>query len=338
MRPIKVEFQACGPYANRESVDFEAISKQGLFLICGKTGIGKTMILDAMTFALYGKSSGHGRDDFESMRCTKADFNTNTFVRFIFENNGEVYHFERRLVRKRTNLSPEYNLMRKNDAGAWDVLLENAKEKVLNAKAEEIIGLDYDQFRQVMILPQGQFEKLLTSDSAEKEKILSTIFGEDKWKSIAEVFYQNADKQKKLVAEKKATIKTSLQEDGFNNITELQMDIGSKQQQLETIEEEHNKTNYDKIIKEQQDNISIANRFKDLHDAEKRVGELEGQTELRAGWMRQLKDAERAEAVRSLLSGFDAAEQAYRARCKDLEDKKKNEELKKDEEKNASEL
>ena len=173
MRPLKVEFQAFGPYAGREVVDFEAISNQGLFLICGKTGIGKTMILDAMTFALYGKSSGHGRDDFESMRCTKADFNTNTYVRFIFENNGEVYYFERRLVRKRTNLSPEYNLMRKNADGAWDVLLENAKEKVLNARAEEIIGLDYEQFRQVMILPQGQFEKLLISDSAEKEKILS---------------------------------------------------------------------------------------------------------------------------------------------------------------------
>ena len=89
MRPVKVEFQAFGPYAGQEAVDFEAISSKGLFLICGKTGTGKTMILDAMTFALYGKSSGHGRDDFEAMRCTKADFETTTFVKFEFENNGQ---------------------------------------------------------------------------------------------------------------------------------------------------------------------------------------------------------------------------------------------------------
>ncbi len=336
MRPLKVEFQAFGPYAGREVVDFEAISNQGLFLICGKTGIGKTMILDAMTFALYGKSSGHGRDDFESMRCTKADFNTNTYVRFIFENNGEVYYFERRLVRKRTNLSPEYNLMRKNADGAWDVLLENAKEKVLNARAEEIIGLDYEQFRQVMILPQGQFEKLLISDSAEKEKILSKIFGEEKWKSIAEVFYQNADKRKKQVADKKAAIRTSLQEEGFNNVTELKTDIGSKQRQLEALEADQAKTDYDKVIEEQQNNLVIVNRFKDLHDAEKRVGELNGQKEERAGWSRRIKDAERAEAIRSLLAGFDNASQAYDARCKDLEAKKKDEEAKKAEDRNAA--
>ena len=59
MKPIKIEFQAFGPYKGHEIVDFDAISSKGLFLICGKTGIGKTMILDAMTFALYGKSSGH---------------------------------------------------------------------------------------------------------------------------------------------------------------------------------------------------------------------------------------------------------------------------------------
>ena len=80
MRPMKVAFQAFGPYAGQEVVDFEALSSKGLFLICGKTGIGKTMILDAIILALFGKSSGHGRDDFESMRCTNAEFGVDTFV------------------------------------------------------------------------------------------------------------------------------------------------------------------------------------------------------------------------------------------------------------------
>ena len=104
MKPCTVEFQAFGPYAGHELVDFEKLAARGLFLICGKTGTGKTMILDAITFALYGKSSGHGRDDFEAMRCTNAAFDVTTYVRFTFENNGIYYRFERRLERKRKNL------------------------------------------------------------------------------------------------------------------------------------------------------------------------------------------------------------------------------------------
>ena len=78
MRPVKVEFQAFGPYAGFDSVDFDAIRANGLFLICGKTGIGKTMILDAMTYALYGKSSTEGRDRLEDMRCTNAGYDAIT--------------------------------------------------------------------------------------------------------------------------------------------------------------------------------------------------------------------------------------------------------------------
>ena len=183
MKPCTVEFQAFGPYAGHELVDFEKLAARGLFLICGKTGTGKTMILDAITFALYGKSSGHGRDDFEAMRCTNAAFDVTTYVRFTFENNGIYYRFERRLERKRKNLSASYMVWQKDENGTWTALFENAKEKMLNEKAEEIIGLSYEQFRQVIVLPQGQFEKFLTSDSADKEKILTSIFGEEKWQA-----------------------------------------------------------------------------------------------------------------------------------------------------------
>lgn len=87
------------------------------------------MILDAITFALYGKSSGHGRDDFEAMRCTNAAFDVTTYVRFTFENNGIYYRFERRLERKRKNLSASYMVWQKDENGTWTALFENAKEK-----------------------------------------------------------------------------------------------------------------------------------------------------------------------------------------------------------------
>ena len=154
MRPLKVEFGAFGPYAGKESVDFEAIAARGLFLICGKTGMGKTMILDAITFALYGRGSGQDRDTFEAMRCTKADPKAVTFVSFEFENHGRYYHFERRMVPKVKKLAHEYNLMEKEEGGAWEVVLDNAKDGVLSKRAEEIIGLKYEQFCQVIMDPE----------------------------------------------------------------------------------------------------------------------------------------------------------------------------------------
>jgi len=222
MKPCTVEFQAFGPYAGHELVDFEKLAARGLFLICGKTGTGKTMILDAITFALYGKSSGHGRDDFEAMRCTNAAFDVTTYVRFTFENNGIYYRFERRLERKRKNLSASYMVWQKDENGTWTALFENAKEKMLNEKAEEIIGLSYEQFRQVIVLPQGQFEKFLTSDSADKEKILTSIFGEEKWQAVAQLMFEEATERRQQLKSLQEQISNSLQEEACETLAELE--------------------------------------------------------------------------------------------------------------------
>jgi DNA repair exonuclease SbcCD ATPase subunit len=330
MRPLKVEFQAFGPYAGHEMVDFEAISSKGLFLICGKTGIGKTMILDAMTFALFGKSSGHGRDNFEAMRCTNADFDTSTYVKFDFENHGEYYRFERRLERKRKNLSASYNVALKGDDGVWRPLMENAKETAVNSKAVEIIGLDYDQFRQVIILPQGQFERLLTSGSEEKEIILSKIFGERKWKNIADRFYDKAFERKRELTGIKDKISNSLNEEDCNSISQLELVVNHKKDEEKALDKEYEAAEYDKTIKEQQGLLAIAKRFSDLHTAENNVNELENQKEDRAAWEKTLNEARRADKVRALLDEEKKAATALATRQKaeknariDAENKKK---------------
>lgn len=337
MRPIRVEFQAFGPYVGHEKVDFEAISSKGLFLICGKTGIGKTMILDAMTFALFGKSSGHGRDDFESMRCTNADFDTDTFVKFEFENHGEYYLFERRLERKRKNLSAAYNVSHKGDDGIWRPLMENAKEKAVNDKAVEIIGLEYEQFRQVIVLPQGQFERLLTSNSDEKEKILTSIFGEDKWQIIAERFYTKAESRKNELKAIQEKIRNSLAEESCDSISQLVLAVTHKQDQAKTLEEEYKAADYEKIIKEQQAILAIAKRFGDLHKAEERVSSLEAQKEERADWEKTLNDAKRADKVRSLIEAEEASAEALQKRKKEEESTQKTAENKKKASEDASE-
>ncbi|MBO5610103.1 MAG: SMC family ATPase [Eubacterium sp.] len=307
MKPLKIEFQAFGPYKDYEMVDFETLSSKGLFLICGKTGIGKTMILDAMTFALFGKSSGNGRNDFEGMRCTNASFDQTTFVRFEFENNGACYRFERRLERKIKNLTSKYDVSRKDDEGIWRTLMENAKERDLNAKAEEIIGLKYDQFRQVIVLPQGQFEKLLVSNSDEKEVILTSIFGEEKWKIIAERFYQNAAKRRDELKEVQNKINNSLSEENCKTIEQLESVINSTIEQKNEQENDYKRAGYEKIIKEQQTLLTLANRFGDLHKAEDKVNGLELKKEERKSWEKDLEEAKRAEKMRGLIETLNGA-------------------------------
>lgn len=325
MRPIKVEFQAFGPYVGHEVVDFEAISSKGLFLICGKTGIGKTMILDAMTFALFGKSSGHGRDVFEAMRCTNADYDATTFVKFEFENQGRYYLFERRLERKKVKLAPAYNLMEREEGGAWQVVLENAKDKALNEKAEAIIGLKYDQFCQVIILPQGKFEKLLTSNSDEKESILTSIFGEYKWQEIADRFFDEAEERKNSLKTIKDRIENSLKEENCETVSQLEFVVKRKVDEVDRLNESYEKADYDKIISEQQGILAIAKRFNDLHKAEDKVKELNDQKDERDQWEKTLSDAKRADRVRVLLDAVGEAEKALSNRKKALNDAKEAE-------------
>lgn len=316
MKPCTVEFQAFGPYAGHELVDFEKLAARGLFLICGKTGTGKTMILDAITFALYGKSSGHGRDDFEAMRCTNAAFDVTTYVRFTFENNGIYYRFERRLERKRKNLSASYMVWQKDENGTWTAMFENAKEKMLNEKAEEIIGLSYEQFRQVIVLPQGQFEKFLTSDSADKEKILTSIFGEEKWQAVAQLMFEEATERRQQLKSLQEQISNSLQEEACETLAELEAVIAQKKERLVTMETAYQEGACEKQIRELRDRLALVSRFQDLRRGKARVRAYEEKQHDRAEQEKRIQDARRAEKVKELLLELHRAEAAQAERKK----------------------
>ena len=316
MKPCTVEFQAFGPYAGHELVDFEKLAARGLFLICGKTGTGKTMILDAITFALYGKSSGHGRDDFEAMRCTNAAFDVTTYVRFTFENNGIYYRFERRLERKRKNLSASYMVWQKDENGTWTALFENAKEKMLNEKAEEIIGLSYEQFRQVIVLPQGQFEKLLTSDSADKEKILTSIFGEEKWQAVAQLMFEEATERRQQLKSLQEQISNSLQEEACETLAELEAVIAQKKERLVAMEAAYQEGACEKQIRALRDRLALVSRFQDLRRGKACVRAYEEKQHDRAEQEKRIQDARRAEKVKELLLELHRAEAAQAERKK----------------------
>lgn len=199
MRPIRLEISAFGSYAEKTIIDFSKI-KNGLFLITGDTGAGKTTIFDAITFALYGETSG-GKRDGNMMRSQYANEDSETYVEFEFVYRKEIYTIRR---------NPEYLRLgkRKYADGTARYVKETSKveltlpdgnvfsgkKKDTDAKIVEIIGLDVDQFTQIAMIAQGDFLKLLHAESKDRRKIFSRIFH-------TRYYYQVQEQLKKQSAE-----------------------------------------------------------------------------------------------------------------------------------------
>lgn len=227
MIPISLRFAAFGPYVEEQKVDFTNFLTSGLVLIHGETGSGKTVLLDAITFALYGQSSGGSRGDFVSMRCLAAPPTVKTFVEYIFEVRGKRYRFTRDLrVRKKRNGTieylPEQNVAFLDDQGVWIPFFENPKLKDLEQKAQELIGLNREQFCQVMILPQGKFERLLVAKSEEKEAVLVTLFHAHHWQEIANRLCARANEMRQKLDACKTEIKAVLEGFGCTELEQLE--------------------------------------------------------------------------------------------------------------------
>jgi len=218
-------------------IDFEALMKNGLFLICGETGAGKTTILDAMCYALYGKSSGGrkgDRGDLSVMRCSQAKKADETRVEFVFDTGGKRYQFVRSLKYSRKNLHDYHNCMVLEE-GEYVPLFENPKKQNVNQKAQELLGLTDQQFRQVVVLPQGQFERFLVSDSAEKETILVSLFKADRWQRIADEIFRRVTEEDQRLQNEFAWIRSRLADYACESVEELQEAVSGKTEELEKL-------------------------------------------------------------------------------------------------------
>lgn len=191
MKPLTLEMCAFGPFAGSEFIDFSRLGEQPLFLINGVTGAGKTTILDAMCFALYGKTTGDERDASQ-MCCDNAPPQALTYVELSFEIKGKCYRLKRIPEQTRPKAKGEGVTKQAAQAQLWSIdrqgneLSVIVSQKVTEAtrEIEDLIGLNADQFRQVMVLPQGQFRKLLMADSKDRERIFGQLFSTEIYKQI----------------------------------------------------------------------------------------------------------------------------------------------------------
>lgn len=201
MIPLQLVIQAFGPYAGRQEIDFEALGRAGLFLIRGETGAGKTFLLDAMTYALYGRSSGGTRGALETMRCQSAEEELPTELRLDCECHGRRYRFLRRLVRPEGSAgwAVEQNVFYRGELGEYEPFFAHPEPARVQEKMTSLIGLDYEQFRQVVILPQGQFERLLTASGEETEALLAALFRAEQWGEAAERLRQRVAEERQAL-------------------------------------------------------------------------------------------------------------------------------------------
>lgn len=194
MKPIKLKISAFGPYAGEiPEIRFDQFEERGLFLISGDTGAGKTTIFDAICYALYGETSGSYRDS-RNLRSEYAEAGTESYVDFYFSHQGREYHVRR---------TPSYERQKKHGQGTVTqketaVFYEEGKQPIEGLKpvetaVSELLHIDRNQFKQIVMIAQGEFREMLNAKTEQRTDILRTIFMTGNYKDIEFILKRRMD-------------------------------------------------------------------------------------------------------------------------------------------------
>ena len=239
MKPLKLSLQAFGPFACSEKIDFNQLGDNPLFLINGPTGAGKSSILDAICFALYGQTTGAEREPAQ-MRCDYAAAELLTEVTLDFSLGDKHYRIRRAPTQLRPKAKGEGSTTQQGEAQLWFLdgtpsgkLIVAKKVNQATAEIETLIGLNVEQFRQVMVLPQGKFRELLMADSKEREKIFGQLFQTQIYRRIEERLKAQAAGIRQAVEQHQNQIKGILQSAELSAEAEIDTGLLELQPQLE---------------------------------------------------------------------------------------------------------
>lgn len=212
MKPINLLISAFGPYAEEVEVPFHQFGEQGVFLITGDTGAGKTTIFDALTFALFGSVSGSTRT-VDTVRSHFAQPHVETFVLLEFSHKGQIYKIWR---------SPQYDRPKKKGEGVTSKAAEACftlpsgkvitKNQEVKEEMEALLGVDYHQWCQIAMIAQGEFLKLLLADSGQRGNIFRKLFDTKIYQEIQEALKGKMVEAKKQVEEHKRSIQQYVDE------------------------------------------------------------------------------------------------------------------------------
>lgn len=239
MRPLTLTMTAFGPYAGQETVDFREAVKSGLFGIYGSTGSGKSTIFSAMTFALFGEAS-RNEQDTSSLRSHHADANTLTQVEFVFDVGVSRYLIRRAPDQMRPAKRGDGETKETHKAWLFDVtglepedisdkncgkLIAERKVSDVKAAVQDRLGYGANQFRQIVLLPQGKFETFLTAKTDERMKILRDLFDVSLYRKLASTLKEDAKATEDKVKINRLTCARQLEHEGFESPDALKAGI-----------------------------------------------------------------------------------------------------------------
>lgn len=326
MKPVFLSMQAFGPFADLQTINFQELGETPLFLINGPTGAGKSTILDAISFALYGESTGKERDP-TSMRCDLSDSDTPTEVVFDFILADHVYRVIRtpaqELTKKKgvgtTSKGPTAIAYRFKNADLTDFVFDEAHEAVellplkgvkeVNEWVKELTGLSSEQFRQVMVLPQGQFRKLLLADSDQREQIFSQLFQTNIYKQIEEQLkLQSAQlrSDRKSLSENVAGLLDSVELTETDELVQQLAEVEPKYLDAKKTQETAQKKSLDSVKALQAAN-DTAKKYTELASLKNGIESLNGQAAEITLLSEQLARAEQANKIMPLQKSLQSA-------------------------------
>ncbi len=322
MRPIQLIMTAFGPYKQKEVIDFKDLGEHRIFAISGNTGAGKTTIFDAICYVLYGEASGEERSDTNMLRSQFADDDVYTSVELTFQLKGKSYEIKRQLGHKKQG----NKTITGHAVELYEVIDEEKVPCVdrfhvtdVNKKVEDLIGLSKHQFSQIVMLPQGEFRKLLTSETENKEEILRRIFKTDRYKLMREILDQKRKQWKDVLQEKQKE-----RELYFRNVFKLPIRDGALLETL--VEQEHVNTHQVVEALEQETNwynAEVEQLHLEQNDKTKQLKEAEARFHAAKAVNEKFKDLEQKNEKYSILQenraviemkekSFKHAEQAKR--------------------------
>lgn len=328
MRPISLTLEAFGPFPKKEQLDFTLFGVAPLFLINGATGAGKSTLLDAICYALYGETTGNERTG-DQMRCDYAAPDQATQVDFIFELGQRRFQIIRSPEQEVPKKRGEGSTLQSHQASLYEIKQAQAellahRPKPVMEKIVELIGLDAKQFRQVMVIPQGQFRALLLANSKEREAIFGQLFQTQIYQKIEEELAQRAAEIRKTKAEFDQQIGGVLATIELDNAAQLE---GEKQQLAPLVAQSERE--YQALLqkkesaqREHQAALMLQKRFEQQQQLQHQIEQKWALKPQLEEWRKQYQQAQKAQQLNPLYEQQQRAQQQFEQAQKDEQLKK----------------